>query len=127
MNGNWSRNAFVYLLIVVAGAAVFYNIYRPSEEPEQVKLSQLVESIAAGHVEEIAVRDEEVRVTTDEAEEPLITRRENGIPITETLLSLGVTPDQLANIKIIYESPSNSSNWVFDTAPTFCVTTSPSR
>ncbi len=41
MKGNWSRNAFVYLLIVVAGAALFFNIYRPTEEPQQISLSQL--------------------------------------------------------------------------------------
>ena len=48
MNTNWSRNAFVYLLILVAGAALFFNIYRPDEAPQQISLSQLATAVKAG-------------------------------------------------------------------------------
>ncbi len=64
MKGTWSRNAFVYLLIVVAGAALFFNIYRPTEEPQQISLSQLADSINEGNVDSITVNDQEVNVTS---------------------------------------------------------------
>ena len=70
MKGNWSRNAFVYLLILVAGAALFFNIYKPTEEPQQITLSQLAASIQLGNVEQVIVRDEEVRVIVDEEQQP---------------------------------------------------------
>ncbi len=112
MKGNWSRNAFVYLLILVAGAALFFNIYRPTEEQQQITLSQLAESIKAGNVEQVVVSDAEVEVTTASGQLPQITRRENGVPLTETLLGLGVTSEQLAQVKIQYEAPGNSGNWL---------------
>ena len=111
MKANWSRNAFVYLLILVAGAALFFNIYRPTEEVEQVTLSQLVESVRAGNVESIVVRGEEVQVFVKGKEEPVISRREADVPITRTLLGLGLTPDELASVKIAYDAPSNGANW----------------
>jgi len=112
MKGNWSRNAFVYLLILVAGAALFFNIYKPTEEPQQISLSQLVTSIQAGNVAELIVHDEEVSVVIDEDQPVLTTRREEGIPITETLSGLGVTSGELANVKIQYEAPGNGGNWL---------------
>ena len=50
MNANWSRNAFVYLLIIVAAAALFMNIYQPGETPEQITLSQLAKAVGKGNV-----------------------------------------------------------------------------
>ena len=112
MKGNWSRNAFVYLLILVAGAALFFNIYRPDEAPQEITLSQLAASIQQGNVHQVSVHGEEVKVFVDGNENPLVTRREAGIPITETLTGLGVTPEELTNVKITYEPPGNAGNWM---------------
>ncbi len=112
MNGNWSRNAFVYLLILVAGVALFLNIYGPGETPEQISLSQLADEIRQGRVDSIRVNGPEVQVVVDKDQPPLTTRREEEIPITATLIGLGVTPEQLARVKIIYDPPGNSGNWL---------------
>jgi cell division protease FtsH len=112
MKGNWSRNAFVYLLILVAGAALFFNIYRPDEAPQEITLSQLAESIQQGKVDQVSVHGEEIKVFVEGAELPLVTRREEGVPITETLTGLGVTPEELADVKITYEPPGNAGNWM---------------
>ena len=42
----------------------------------------------------------------------LATRREEAVPITETLTGLGVTPAQLAAVKVNYENPGNTGNWL---------------
>jgi cell division protease FtsH len=112
MNANWSRNAFVYLLIIVAAAALFINIYQPGDTPEQITLSQLATAVERGNVTGIVVREDEVRVTLNNNGGVVATRREPGIPITETLTAMGVPADRLAAIDIRYESPSNAANWL---------------
>ncbi len=112
MNANWSRNAFVYLLIIVAAAALFINIYQPGDTPEQITLSQLATAVERGNVSGIVVREDEVRVDLTNNTGVVATRREPGIPITETLTEMGVPTDRLAAIDIRYESPSNTANWL---------------
>ncbi len=58
------------------------------------------------------MNDQEVLVTTDGSEQPVVTRREEGTPLTETLSGMGVSSDQLANVDITYEAPGNSANWL---------------
>ncbi|MFN2200240.1 MAG: ATP-dependent zinc metalloprotease FtsH [Caldilineaceae bacterium] len=112
MNANWSRNAFVYLLILVAAAALFFNLYSADEPPPQINLSQLAAAIENGRVQSITVDDADVTVVLDDPQNPSVARREGNIPLTETLTGLGVTPEQLANVKIVYEAPGNSGNWL---------------
>ncbi len=112
MNANWSRNAFVYLLILVAGAALFFNIYKPDQAPQQISLSQLATAIKAGQVQEIVVKGAEVEVVKDASQPPVVTRREENTPLTETLIGLGVESAQLARVKMTYEAPGNAGNWL---------------
>ncbi len=112
MNTNWSRNAFVYLLILVAGAALFFNVYRPGNSPQTVSLSQLAAGITDGTVEAVAVRGEEISVTLNGQQEKLSARRETNVPLTETLRGLGVSPERLATVSIKYEPTSGSGNWL---------------
>jgi cell division protease FtsH len=112
MNANWSRNAFVYLLIIVAAAALFINIYRPGEAPTEISLTQLAKQIQAGSVASLLVREEEMSVIDNEGVVDIITRREGFIPVTETLLGMGVTSEQLAAVDVRYEAPSNTGSWL---------------
>jgi cell division protease FtsH len=112
MNANWSRNAFVYLLIIVAAATLFINVYRPAETPQQISLTQLANKIKAGEVETIVVRDDELRVVLARSNTPVISHRERSVPLTQTLTGLGVKPAQLATVNIKYEAPSNAGNWI---------------
>ena len=112
MNVNWSRNAFVYLLILVAGVALFLNIYRPDEAPEQISLTQLADAVRNGTVESISVNGQEVQVILDENQPPLTTRRELNVPLTQTLIGLGVDAAELSQVRITYEAPGNSGNWL---------------
>ncbi|MCB0044901.1 MAG: ATP-dependent metallopeptidase FtsH/Yme1/Tma family protein, partial [Caldilineaceae bacterium] len=112
MKGNWSRNAFVYLLIIIAGAALFLNMSRPAQEQQQITLSQLAEAIKTDNVTDIVVDDAQVEVTTKSSTTPQVTRRENGVPLTETLLGLGVTPEEMSDVNLEYRPPSNTGNWL---------------
>ncbi|HRW03551.1 MAG TPA: ATP-dependent zinc metalloprotease FtsH [Caldilineaceae bacterium] len=112
MKANWSRNAFLYLLVLIAGVAIFYNTPWATQSPESITLTQLATSIEQGRVASIVVRDEEVRVFFDGREQPLISRREAGVPLTQTLIGLGVPASDLANVKLQYDAPGNGSNWL---------------
>ncbi|MFZ1753751.1 MAG: ATP-dependent zinc metalloprotease FtsH, partial [Caldilineaceae bacterium] len=111
MNASWSRNAFVYLLILVAAAALFLNIYGPTEKPQTKSLSEVASLIGKGEVERIDVQEEELRVVIRGSEQPYISRKEEGIPLTRTLQGLGVEQAKLANVKINVLPPSSSGNW----------------
>ncbi|CAN5741766.1 ATP-dependent zinc metalloprotease FtsH [soil metagenome] len=111
MKANWSRNAFVYLLILVAGAALFFNISWSAQTPEPISLSKLAEQIREDKVASILVSGEEVRVKFSD-QQLRIARRESDVPITQTLAGLGVQPDELSKVDIQYEAPGNTSNWL---------------
>ena len=112
MNANWSRNAFVYLLIIVAAATLFINIYRPGDAPSQISLTQLAAKIEAGDVETVLVRNDELHIELKGDETATLSRREGNVPITETLIGLGVTSEKLAAVNIKYEAPGNATNWL---------------
>lgn len=112
MNENWSRNAFVYLLILVAGATLFFNIYQPTEPPEQITLSELARSVKENRVKSIKIREDEVNILVHGSEAPIVTRREPDVSLVDTLTGLGVTSGQLVNVELEYEALSYASNWV---------------
>ncbi len=112
MNSSWTRNAFVYLLIIVAAAALFFNVYGPRESPQSITITQVAQDVKDGRVEQIRVRGEELRVLLKGQEQPYVSRKEPDIPLTDTLQGLGVREDELARTKIVYEPPSNSNNWL---------------
>ncbi len=115
MKANWSRNAFLYLLILIAGVAIFYNTPWATQAPEPITLTELATSIQQERIERIVVRGEEVRVflaNADPNQQPLISRREAGVPLTQTLTGLGVEPNKLGNVELKYEAPGNSSSWL---------------
>ncbi len=110
MNRDWTRNAFVYLLIMVSLAVLFFNVPWSSQTPDGITMSDLARSVQDGNVQSLDVRGAEVRVKLRNGVEYL-TRRESRVPISETLVGLGVTPEQLARVDIHYAAPSNSGSW----------------
>jgi len=111
LNGNWSKNAFVYLLILVAAAALFLNIYGPGETPQTKSLSEIAALIGRGEIQQIDVQEEKLKVLIIGSEQPFVSRKEEGIPLTRTLQGLGVDQAKLAAVKINVLPPSSSGNW----------------
>ena len=111
MSGNWTRNAFVYLLILVAAAALFLNVYGPSERPENVSLSDVARQVERGDLARIDVRGERLQIFSHGSDQPLSSRKEEGVALTRTLQGMGVSEESLAQVKINVQPPSNSGNW----------------
>ncbi len=112
VNSNWSRNAFVYLLILVAGAALFFNVFGGSTSQIPMSLSQVADEIRAGKVVTIAVQDETVKVELAGDSQVYSVLKETGIPLSESLTGLGVTEAQLGGIDFVNQSSSSSSSWM---------------
>ena len=111
MSGNWTRNAFVYLLILVAAAALFLNVYGPNERPQSVSLSDVARQIERGEVARIDVRGERLQLYSQGSEQPLASRKEEGVALTRTLEGMGVSEERLSQVEINVQPPSNSGNW----------------
>ncbi len=111
MSGNWTRNAFVYLLILVAAAALFLNVYGPNERPENVSLSDVARQVERGDLARIDVRGERLQIFSHGSDQPLSSRKEEGVALTRTLQGMGVSEESLAEVKINVQPPSNSGNW----------------
>ena len=111
MTGNWTRNAFVYLLILVAAAALFLNVYGPGEAPQKVSLSDVARQVERGEVTRIEVRGERLQVFAGDSSQPLAGRKEEGVALTRTLHGMGVSEESLSRVKINVQPPSNSGNW----------------
>jgi cell division protease FtsH len=110
LNRDWTRNAFVYLLIMVSLAVLFFNVPWSSQAPDTITMSHLARLIEANDVEQIDVRGAEVRISLQNGAD-YVTRRELEVPLSDTLVGLGVTPEQLSRVDIQYAPPSNSGNW----------------
>ncbi|MCL4860803.1 MAG: ATP-dependent zinc metalloprotease FtsH [Caldilineaceae bacterium] len=95
---------------MVSLAVLFFNVPWSSQTPDGITMSDLARSVQDGNVQSLDVRGAEVRVKLRNGVEYL-TRRESRVPISETLVGLGVTPEQLARVDIHYAAPSNSGSW----------------
>jgi cell division protease FtsH len=72
----------------------------------------VAEKIKTNEVKQLNVREEEIKVFLTNSTQPYVSRKEPNVPLTDVLIRLGVNEKALSNVKIIYEPPSNSGNWL---------------
>lgn len=110
MGSSWSRNGFVYLMIIMAVAAlIYFNFVVPAEELPTVSINKVASYVKAGVVKKIAITGDDLTVSLAEGQQPakVRSRKEPGVGLTEMLIDLGVTPEELASVaEIIPERPS---------------------
>ena len=124
MNANWTKNGFVYLLILVAVAALFFSLFPQTSQVETQEISTIAEWIKQGKVASVAIVGDEVRVrvcadgrrATETAckasDQVIISRKEPIIGLTEQLTNLGVTAEQLRRLDLRVDPPSDVGNWL---------------
>jgi cell division protease FtsH len=110
VGSSWSRNGFVYLLITLAVLAlIYFNFLAPAEEVTSVSINKVAAYVKEGVVEKIAISGDDLTVWLAEGQDAaqVRSRKEPGVGLTETLIDLGVTPEQLAAVpEIVNEAPS---------------------
>ncbi len=108
MNSTRFRHGFVYLLIILAVAVIILGAFARQDNPDEMPISEVAQAAREGRIAEIVVSDnDQMRITLTNGS-PAISSKEPDSTATEQLLALGVTPEQLAEIKIIHEK---STNW----------------
>ena len=115
MRPGWHKNAFVYLLILVAVVALFYRFVSPVPAPEEIALSEVAALVKAGQVETISIDGDQLTLIVTGIDGPTTksSRKDPDSGLTDALLNLGVTEEQLGSVKdIIYEAPSRTGDWV---------------
>ena len=108
MSSSWSRNGFVYLLLLLAVAAlVYFNFVAPSEELSTVSLNKVANDIRAGTVAKVIISEDDLTITMKQGQVPakVRARKESGISLTDTLKNLGVTAEELSAVEIVAQGP----------------------
>jgi len=111
VSSRWFKNGLVYLLIIVAVGALFFNVLSPSESLTTVPLNEVAQEAKKGNIKEIVDSGGELTVTLASGEE-VRSRKDRTSDITEVLRNLGVTEDQLSNISLEFREPSEFGNWI---------------
>ena len=108
----WPKNAFVYLLIIIAIIALFYNFFTSSDNTREVYISDVAKYVKEGSVQRLEVADDGTLAIVQTNGTRYLSYKEPGIGIGETLRDLGVTAEQLASIgEIVAVQPSAWENW----------------
>jgi len=111
-SSGWNRNGFVYVIILLAAAALLFSFFSPTQQAEEVDISTVAAWAKAGEIISITISRDEITVEHKDRPQEAIARKEPDIGLTETLIGLGVTEDQLSEIEISVERPSQWGNWL---------------
>lgn len=101
----------VYLLIIVAVGALFFNVFSRPEGLTIVPLTEVAQEAKKGNIEEIVVSGDELMVTLASGEK-VRSNKDRTSDITEVLRNLGVTENQLSSISLQFKEPSEFGNWI---------------
>jgi cell division protease FtsH len=106
------RNGLVYLLIIVAIAALIFSVFSSPRQPADIGITQVATDIKAGKVKALTVQGDEIVVDyKDPSLGERTSRKESDTTIFEALTNLGVTPAQLKNVTIEVKSPGAWGEW----------------
>ncbi len=102
----WFRNGFIYLIILVALGALFINFFQQPRQPTPIPISKLAQSVTAGTVKRISANGTLLTITyKDTPTTEVTTKATRDATVEETLRNLGVAPEKIAQVEIVYEQP----------------------
>jgi cell division protease FtsH len=108
---NLFKNLTILILAFLVIAAIFSSFTSDQVKPDSISLSLLVEQIKQEQVAEININDLDIAIKlVDDTQQ--VSRRENNESLVQSLVNLGLTPEELAKVKITIESPSKLSFWL---------------
>ncbi len=94
-----SKNIIIALIAILAVSALFSTIDVSQKKPEEVSIATVVERIHLGLVDRIDVQEDTVTVYAKNGSQA-VTRKEAGQPLSELLVSYGVSTNELAAVPI---------------------------
>ncbi|MBI4786106.1 MAG: ATP-dependent metallopeptidase FtsH/Yme1/Tma family protein [Chloroflexi bacterium] len=105
-SNQWFRNGFIYLLILVAIAALFFNIFQQPRQPNSIPISKAAQDVQLGNVKKISSAGTTLTVTYKDGQQALTQKSNRDVGVEETLKNLGVAPDKISAVDIVYEQPA---------------------
>ncbi len=112
MNSGLFRNSIVYLLILLAVAALIFSVFSTPRENNELDITAVAEQIKSGDIKRISVKDDDVTVEYVQSNRPAAkSRKETNVSIFETLTDLGVSQEELNQVEIEVIPPSAWSDW----------------
>ncbi len=102
----------MYLLIIVAIAALIFSVFSSPQQPSDVDLSQVVTDIKNGKVKQITVQGDILTIEyITPGMAPRTSRKETDVTIFQTFDSLGVTSQDLKGVQIEVKPPAAWNEW----------------
>lgn len=116
--GNFWNNMLSTVLLLIFIILFFSHLMGEEIKPDQLSLSEVVMQVKAGEVSEIIVRGSRLEVSyKDETRNKAETKREIDASVSESLTNLGVTADELNEIKIDVQRETGFAYWLSQFAP----------
>ncbi|MBI3742078.1 MAG: hypothetical protein HY257_10050, partial [Chloroflexi bacterium] len=102
----WLRNGFIYLLILVAVGALFFQVFQPPQKTNLVSVSTVALDVQNGLVKKISSVGNTLTVTYKDIGKTATSAKANrDVSVEESLKNLGVSPDKILGVEIVYEQP----------------------
>ena len=112
MNSGFFKNSgIVYLLVLLAVAAIIFSLFSGPRESNEVDITTVAEAIKLGNVEKISVQDNDVTVKYVDSNKLVKSRKETDVSIFKTFEDLGVSKQQLDKVEIEVVPPSAWGDW----------------
>jgi cell division protease FtsH len=112
VNSGLFKNSIVYLLILLAVAALIFSIFSNPRDSNEVDITTVAEQIKKGEVDKIEINNEDVTVEYNQSSKSNArSRKEVGVSIFTTFEELGVTQEELSNVKVKVTPPGVWSDW----------------
>ena len=118
MEKNLYKSILRGAVILISVALIFSLFYQvPTQAPERVSLSEVVRLIGEGKVSSIEVSGDALNIQLSD-QVKLVSQKEAGVGVTETLANLGVSPEQLSALQIEAKDESGGRFWMGILIPT---------
>ncbi len=116
--GNFWNNMLSTVLLLVLITAAFSYLTDTTVTPTELSISEVVAQVKNNEVKEIIVRGAKLEVSyADETKVHGIAKRETDASVSESLTNLGVSADQLAQVKIDVQRETGFGYWLGQFAP----------
>ena len=116
--GNFWNNILSAVLFLVVLSFVYAQLTDTAAKPEGYSISQVAEQIKHDEVKEIVVKGTTLEISyKDDTRTAGLSKKENDAAITETLVNLGVTTEEIARVAIKVDQESGFRYWFSNLAP----------
>src|SRR4051812_21609669 len=113
MNSKRVRSGAIYVLLLVALGAFLYTSLarRPENAATPVAIAKIAELVRDDKIASLSLNDDQITAVNRGAGETMQSRKETGVGLVDTLLNLGVKPENLADVDVSVEMPAVWESW----------------